>query len=173
MRHFIIAVVAVLVAFSSLPDVAEAQSRPSRKATTVVYSALTAADIDALLVEAGYTDVERVSDKQVNVVAQDGFRFTLLQAACDAEGEPEGCLGLNIQATWDIKASDLAALEPALDQFNSDYALGKALLFPDMVMLDRYAITDGGVTLMHIREEIAEFLTMSEILEAAMTVVLD
>ena len=60
-----------------------------------------------MLAEAGYTDVERVSDKQVNVVAPDGFRFTLTQAVCDAEGQPQGCLGLSIQATWNIKAGDV------------------------------------------------------------------
>lgn len=170
MRTFIIAIVAALVAAIAMP--VEAQTR-SRKATTVVYTALTAADLDALLVEAGYTDVTRVSDKQVNVVAPDGFHFTLTQAVCDAPDQPQGCLGLSIQATWTIKASDHAALTPALNQFNIDYAMGKALIFDDFVMLDRYAITDGGVTFMHIRHEINEFLSLSQILEEAMTAVLD
>ena len=66
-----------------------------------------------------------------------------------------------------------AALTPALNQFNIDYAMGKALIFDDFVMLDRYAITDGGVTFMHIRHEINEFLSLSQILEEAMTAVLD
>ena len=168
MRLFVIAV-AALAAFA-LPAAAQT---PSRKTTTVVYSALTAADLDALLAEAGYTDVTRVSDKQVNVVAPDGFNFTLTQAVCDAPDQPEGCLGLSIQATWTIKARDRAVLTPTLNQFNIDYAMGKALLFDDYVMLDRYAITDGGVTLMHIRQEIGEFLSMSQLLEEAMAAVLD
>jgi len=170
MRLFVIAIVAAVTAAFALPAAAQTASR---KTTTVVYSALTAADLDALLAEAGYTDVTRVSDKQVNVVAPDGFNFTLTQAVCDAPDQPEGCLGLSIQATWTIKARDRAVLTPALNQFNIDYAMGKALLFDDFVMLDRYAITDGGVTLMHIRQEIGEFLSMSQLLEEAMAAVLD
>ncbi len=168
MRLFVIAF-AALAAFA-LP--AAAQTQP-RKTTTTVYHALTSADLDAMLAEAGYTDVTRVSDKQVNVVAPDGFHFTLTQAVCDAPDQPQGCLGLSIQATWTIKASDIQPLTPALNQFNVDYAMGKALIFPDFVMLDRYAITDGGVTLMHIRQEIGEFLNMSQILEEAMAAVLE
>ena len=169
MRLFVIAVF-VAVAAVALP--AEAQTRP-RKTTTVVYNALTSSDLDALLVEAGYTDVERISDKQVNVVAPDGFHFTLTQAVCDAPDQPQGCLGLSIQATWTIKTSDEAPLRPVLHQFNVEYAMGKALIFDDVVMLDRYAITDGGVTFMHIRHEINEFLSLSQILEEAMSAVLE
>lgn len=168
MRQFFIAIVAALTAFA-LPAAAQTQSR---KTTTVVYSALTPADLDAMLAEAGYTDVTRISDKQVNVVAPDGFHFTLTQAVCDAPDQPQGCLGLSIQATWTIKASDVTPLRPALNQFNIDYAMGKALVFDDFVMLDRYAITDGGVTLMHLRQEITEFLSLSQILEEAMAAVL-
>lgn len=168
MRLFVI-VVAALAAIA-LP--ATAQTQP-RKTTTTVYHALTSADLDAMLAEAGYADVTRVSDKQVNIVAPDGFHFTLTQAVCDAPDQPQGCLGLSIQATWTIKAGDVTPLRPALDQFNVDYAMGKALIFDDFVMLDRYAITDGGVTLMHIRQEIGEFLNMSQILEEAMAAVLE
>lgn len=161
--------VAVATAFA-LP--AAAQTQP-RKTTTTVYHTLTAADLDALLVEAGYTDVTRVSDKQVNVVAPDGFHFTLTQAVCDAPEQPQGCLGLSIQATWTIKDSDIAPLRPAMEQFNVDYAMGKALIFSDFVMLDRYVITDGGVTMTHIVKEIGEFLGLSQILEDAMAAVLE
>jgi len=168
MRLFVIAVAALAAAFAQ-PVAAQTQSR---KTTTVVYSALTPADLDAMLAEAGYTDVTRVSDKQVNVVAPDGFHFTLTQAVCDAPDQPQGCLGLSIQATWTIKTSDVTPLRPALNQFNIDYAMGKALVFDDFVMLDRYAITDGGVTLMHLRQEITEFLSLSQILEEAMAAVL-
>lgn len=170
MRLSIIAAMAALAASVAVPAAAQT---PPRKTTTTVYHAMTAADLDAVLAEAGYTDVARVSDKQVNITAPDGFTFTLTQAVCDAEGEPQGCLGLSIQATWTIKASDHAALRPALEQFNVSYAMGKALLFEDYVMLERYAITDGGVTTMHIRQEIGEFLTLTEILETAMATVLE
>jgi hypothetical protein len=170
MRLFVIAIVAALAAAFALPAAAQT---PPRKTTTVVYTALTSADLDALLVEAGYTDVTRVSDKQVNVVAPDGFHFTLTQAVCDAPDQPQGCLGLSIQATWTIKASDQTPLRPVLNQFNVDHAMGKALIFDDFVMLDRYAITDGGVTFMHIQHEINEFLSLSQILEEAMSAVLD
>lgn len=170
MRLLVIVIVAALAAAFALP--AEAQT-PPRKTTTVVYNALTPADLDALLAEAGYTDVTRVSDKQVNVVAPDGFHFTLTQAVCDAPDQPQGCLGLSIQATWTIKASDETPLAPVLHQFNVEYPMGKALIFDDVVMLDRYAITDGGVTFMHIRHEINEFLSLSQILEEAMSAVLE
>jgi hypothetical protein len=170
MRLFIIAAVAALAAAFATPSAAQT---PPRKTTTTVYHALTASDLDAMLAEAGYTNVERVSDKQVNVIAPDGFRFTLTQAVCDAEGQPEGCLGLSIQATWTIKASDVAPLRPAIDAFNVDYAMGKAIIMADYVLLDRYAITDGGVTLMHLRQEIGEFLNMTEVLERSMATVLE
>ncbi len=169
MRLFAIAIF-VAVAAAALPAAAQT---PPRKTTTTVYHALTAADLDAMLVEAGYTDVERVSDKQVNVVAPDGFHFALTQAVCDAPEQPQGCLGLSIQATWTIKDSDIVPLRPAMEQFNIDYAFGKALIFDDFVMLDRYVITDGGVTLTHILQEIGEFLGLSQILEEAMAAVLD
>lgn len=170
MRLFFIAAIAALAAALATPSAAQT---PPRKTTTTVYHALTAGDLDAMLAEAGYTDVERVSDKQVNVVAPDGFRFTLTQAVCDAEGQPQGCLGLSIQATWTIKAGDVAPLRPAIEQFNIDYAMGKAIVMSDYVLLDRYAITDGGVTLMHLRQEIGEFLNMTEILEQSMAAVLE
>ena len=170
MRLFSIAAFACLAAVFALPAAAQT---PPRKTTTVVYNALTAADIDALLAEAGSTDVTRISDKQVNIVAPDGFHFSLTQAVCDAPDQPQGCLGLSIQATWTIKASDVQPLGPVLNQFNIDYAMGKALVFEDVVLLDRYAITDGGVTFMHIRQEIGEFLNMSQILEEAMATALE
>lgn len=166
-------IIAAVVAFAAIIATPAAAQTPPRKTTTVVYLAMTGADLEAMLAQAGYTDVQRVSDKQVDVTAPDGFHFTLTQTVCDAEDVPEGCLGLNIQATWTIKAGDVAPLTPVINTFNTDYALGKALIFPEFVMLERYVITDGGVTLMHVRQEITEFLSMSQVLETAMAPALD
>lgn len=164
----------ILLATLSLAAAAPAWAQtPPRKTTETVYHAMTASDLDALLAAEGYTDVDRVSDKQVNVTAADGFRFTLTQTACEIEGQPAGCLGLSIQATWTLKAGDEAALAPVVAAFNVDLPIAKALMFSDYIMLERYVITDGGVTLRHVASEIGEYLTLTEIFEQRMAEVLD
>ena len=169
MRLFVI-VTAIAAVFTAMPAAAQT---PPRKQTTVVYHALTGSELEGLLREGGYTGIERFSDKQLIVTAADGFVFGLTQTVCDVEGTAGGCLGINIQASWDVKASDQAALRPMIDTFNATYAFAKAMLFPDHVLVERYVITDGGVTLEHIQREVAEFLTLTELLEQATAEVLE
>lgn len=170
MRFVVLAAALAAVFAAATPAAAQA---PSRKQTTVVYTTLTAADVDALLSSEGYTDVQRISDKQVNVTAPDGFRFVLNQAVCEAEGEAEGCLGLSISATWSLKAGDQAVLRPTIDLFNATYPLAKAMVFEDHVLLERYVITDGGVSLAHVAQEIAEYLSLTEVFENSLAQALE
>jgi len=160
---------ALLFAVVCAASPAAAQNAPPpRKTTTLVYHALTGAELETILRGAGYDQFERASDKQLNLTAPDGFKFSITQTVCDVEGEPEGCLGVSVQATWTLKVSDGEILIPVIDRFNADYSYGKAVLFEDYALLERYVITDGGVTPAHISREVDQFLSMTSVFEAAL-----
>lgn len=160
--------VALPAAAQTAPTQTAPDRAPARKTTTLVYHALTGPELETILRGAGYDQIERASDKQLNLTAPDGFKFAITQTVCDVEGEPEGCLGVSIQATWTLKASSGEILISAIDRFNADYSYGKAVLFEDYALLERYVITDGGVTPAHISREVDQFLSMTSVFETVL-----
>ncbi|RZJ27779.1 MAG: hypothetical protein EON85_10485 [Brevundimonas sp.] len=95
-----------------------------------------------------------------DVETHDGFRFSVEMAACDLEDRTPGCFGILFFTTWALQPSDRTKVSAAIDKFNDDYRIGKAVVLADRVRAERYVTTDGGVTQEHLREEAGTFLVM-------------
>jgi hypothetical protein len=85
------------------------------------------------------------------------LKFSVELAVCDVAEAPPGCLGVSIFATWSMEPADRTKLQTVVDRFNNEYRIGKAMMLEDSLYAERYVITDGGVTLQHINDELAEF----------------
>jgi len=158
--RFIIA--SVLAAFSlgmALP--AEAQNR---RGTEEVYFALTHADLQGILAAEGYDELKQTEPGIFNITTDGGFKMTVEQRICDAEGQPEGCLGISIMASWGYSPEQRPTLEALANEFNGQYSIGKVIVFDDAIAIERYVITDGGVTREHVSRELNEFLNISDVL---------
>jgi hypothetical protein len=134
-------------AFAQEPRIGQAQ----------VYRTVNPADMSTLLNGLDFQAVKKGGERRFDIETRDGFKFSVELTVCDVEDEPPGCLGVNLYATWGMEPGDETKLRAAVDRFNNEYRIGKALLLEDSVYAERYVITDGGVTLDHIRDEIGEF----------------
>ena len=161
-------VVASALAAISLGMALPAAAQDSRRGTEDVYYALTHADLQTLLAAQGYDELKQVEPGVFNIVVADGFRITIEQRVCDAEGQPEGCLGLSIMASWGYSPEQRPTLETLANTFNRQYSIAKVIIFDDAVSIERYVITDGGVTRNHVVREIQEFLNISDVLVGQM-----
>jgi len=132
-------------------------AQESRTGQAQVYRSVLASDVTTLLSGMGYTSVKKAEGGRFDVETRDGFKFSVELAVCDAENAPSGCLGVNFFASWTMEPGDEPKVRPAVDSFNSQYRIGKAMLIEDSVFAERYIITDGGVTLQHITDELEEF----------------
>lgn len=168
MRFVIAAVLAAVSLGMALP--AEAQSR---RGTEEVYFALTHADLQSVLARQGYEELKQVEPGTFNITVSDGFKMTVEQRVCDAEGQPEGCLGLSIMASWGYSPEQRPTLEALANDFNGQYSIAKVIVFDDSIAVERYVITDGGVTLDHVERELSEFLNISDVLVERMIEALD
>ena len=153
-----------------IPTTVRAQnSAPlERTATATIYRSLTAVEVKDILGRQGYKSVAKENETDFVITTTGGFRFRALLMACDIEGHPEGCLGLMLRAAWGLEAGDEPKIRPVVQDFNNRFRIGKALIEGDSVYLERYAITDGGVTLDHIGEELDEFLGSADALQSNM-----
>lgn len=134
-----------------------AQATEPRVSQQQVYRTVNVQDMSVLLNGLGFASVKKGAEGRFDIVTEGGFHFAVELSVCDVENEPPGCLAVNLFALWDIEPGDETKLRTAVDRFNNDYRIGKALIVEDSVYAERYVITDGGVTLTHISEEIAEF----------------
>ena len=159
MRFVIAAALAAVSLGMAVP--AEAQSRRS---TEEVYSALTHADLQSVLARQGYEELKQAQPGAFNITVSDGFKMTVEQRVCDADNQPEGCLGMSIMASWGYSPDQRPILEELANTFNGQYSIAKVIVFDDAVAIERYVITDGGVTLDHVERELQEFLNMSDVL---------
>lgn len=159
MRFIIASVLAALSLGMALP--AEAQSR---RGTEEVYFALTHADLQTILAAEGYDELKQTEPGIFNITVEGGFKMTVEQRVCDAEGQPEGCLGISIMASWGYSPEQRPTLEALANTFNGQYSIGKVIVFDDAIAIERYVITDGGVTREHVSRELQEFLIMSDVL---------
>ncbi|WP_292170568.1 YbjN domain-containing protein [Brevundimonas sp.] len=137
-----------------------------RTVTATVFRSLSAAEVSDVLGRQGYKSVEKKSETEFSITTTSGFRFRAQLMACDVEGHPPGCLGLMLRAAWIIEDGNAPKVTPVVADFNSRFRIGKALIEDDSVYLERYVITDGGVTLDHIGEEVDEFLGSADALRA-------
>ncbi len=147
---------------------AQDAASPPRTATATIYRSLNAVDLNAVLGLRGYTSVAKEDETSFMITTSSGFRFRAVLMACDLEGQPAGCLGLNLRAMWGMELEDKPVIGPVVEDFNSRFRIGKALIVEDSVYLERYVITDGGVTLDHIGQELVEFLGSADVLQTNM-----
>lgn len=150
----------------------QAQTAPARTGTATIYRSINAAELNQVLTGKGYTVVKE-NETDFAVTTESGFRFQVVLTACDVVGQPAGCLGVSLRATWGMEASDEPRLRPVVQNFNTEYRIGKALVLEDSVFVERYAIMDGGVTLDHIGNELTAFLVSADVLQRAMAGVLE
>lgn len=159
MRFIIACVFAAVSLGMALP--AEAQSR---RGTEEVYFALTHADLQTVLSRQGYDELKQVEPGIFNITVSGGFKMIVEQRVCDAEGQPQGCLGMSIMASWGYSPEQRPTLEELANDFNGQYSIAKVIVFDDAIAIERYVITDGGVTLEHVSRELNEFLNISDVL---------
>jgi hypothetical protein len=161
---------AAATAIVAAPTDVRAQDAASldRTTTATIYRSLNAVDLNAVLGLRGYTTVAKEDETSFMITTSSGFRFRAVLMACDVEGQPAGCLGLNLRAMWGMEPDDEPVIGPVVSDFNSRFRIGKALIVEDAVYLERYVITDGGVTLDHIGQELVEFLGSADVLQTNM-----
>ncbi|WP_226635707.1 YbjN domain-containing protein [Brevundimonas poindexterae] len=159
MRFVIAVVLATLGLGLALP--AEAQSR---RGTEQVYYALTAADVQTLLDGQDYEQVKQTEPGVFTITVSDGFLMTVEQRVCETESMPDGCLGLAMTASWSYSPEQRPTLETLANTFNREYSIAKVVLYDNGIAIERYVITDGGVTRAHIERELSEFLAISDVL---------
>jgi len=158
MRFILASVLAALSLGIALP--AAAQSR----GTEQVYFALSHADLRGILSSQGYDEVKQSEPGIFNITVADGFKMTVEQRLCDVEGQPAGCLGMSIMASWGYSPDQRPTLETLANEFNGQYSIAKVIVFDDAIAIERYVITDGGITSDHVVSELREFLGMSDVL---------
>jgi len=159
MRLVIAAVLAAVSLGVSVP--AEAQSS---RGTEQVYFALSHSDLQGILAAEGYDELKQTEPGIFNITTDGGFKLTVEQRVCDAEGQPEGCLGISIMASWGYSPEQRPTLEALANEFNGQYSIAKVIVFDDAIAIERYVITDGGVTREHVSRELNEFLNISDVL---------
>ncbi|GAA0644842.1 YbjN domain-containing protein [Brevundimonas lenta] len=134
-----------------------AAAQEARVGQAQIYRSLLQSDLASLLNDMGFATVKKAQGGRFDIETTDGFKYSVELMICDLEDQPPGCLGVSIFATWGVNAGDETKLRGAIDNFNNEYRIGKALMLENSIYAERYVTTDGGVTLQHIREEIGEF----------------
>lgn len=164
-----LAMAAVTAAMTASTNVrAQDAAALPRTGTATIYRSLNTVDLNEVLSRRGYTSVVKEDETSFMITTSSGFRFRAVLMACDLEGQPAGCLGLNLRAMWGMELDDEPRIKPVVEDFNSRFRIGKALTVEDSVYLERYVITDGGVTLDHLGQELVEFLGSADVLQTNM-----
>jgi hypothetical protein len=160
MRLLLTTALSLGLATAALATPAAAQSARVERAQ--VYRSILASELSTLLNNSGYASVTKASETMFDIETQEGFRFSVEMAACDIEGDTQGCFGILFFSSWGLEAADRTKVAAAVSKFNDEYRIGKALVLNDRVHAERYITTDGGVTQDHIRDEANTFLLMME-----------
>lgn len=125
-------------------------------------------DLQAILIEEGYTINSTGDDGEVSVRATDtagtGLIFNLLGAACETEFSDD-CLGINMQVRYDADGQE--TLE-RINEANLMWAATSAWYSPDgpdgnspTVGISRYVILDGGMTVRNIKDNLLNLLAIA------------
>ncbi|QQQ19617.1 YbjN domain-containing protein [Brevundimonas vitis] len=169
MRCSIIAFAGLMLAVIAGPALAQSTgSIPARTGTAPIQRSINVGEVERLLRAQGYAAVDKVSETEFIVLTENELKFSVALTACDVQGQPPGCLGLSILASWSMEPGDRAKLVPVVETINSQYRIAKVMMIDEAVLLERYVITDGGVTLDHIAEELGQFEISAGLLIDAM-----
>lgn len=159
MRYIIAATLAAVSLGMAVPAAAQ-----SPRGTEEVYFALTHADLQTILAAEGYDELKQTEPGIFNITTDSGFKMTVEQRLCDTERQPEWCFGISIMASWGYSPEQRPTLEALANDFNRRYSIAKVIVFDDAIAIERYVITDGGVTREHVSHELSEFLASSDVL---------
>lgn len=154
------AVCAAMTAFA-VAGVAEAQVSTR---TDQVFEQLTPEDLTWFMERAGHSVVEQADATRLELDTADGFKFAAVRSGCDDREKGRNCEGLNLIATWTVKDVADAKLETMVHQFNVSNPAAKVVIFEGAVMMERYVIMTGGVTLDMLQTELDVFLGLSSML---------
>ncbi|QDH72548.1 YbjN domain-containing protein [Brevundimonas sp. M20] len=160
MRLFLTTAISLGLAAVALPGPAAAQSARIERAQ--VYRSILTSEMFTLLNTSDYASVRKAGETVFDIETREGFRFSVEMAACDTEGGTPGCFGILFFTSWGLQPNDRPKVAAAIEKFNDEYRIGKALVLNDHVRAERYVTTDGGVTQDHIREEAMTFLLMMD-----------
>jgi hypothetical protein len=125
--------------------------------------AFTLENVTAALTALGAASVQSGNvtgaDGQVTPVVQfqtNGLNHNAALEVCKPEFK--GCLGLSIVTIWNgVPNPDTTAI----NNFNLAASFGKAVSLGDAVGLQRYAISDGGITPKNLQENIANHVGLA------------
>jgi len=149
------AFLAVVAACFAMATPALAQSQTS---TDTVYETVSTTDMNTILQGMGFQSVAQVGGANTfEVHTTNGFVFNLFLVACDGPGN--SCYGIEMSTSWDMEASQATLMANTAASFNGHYSLLKAFTEPNHLRVQRYVITDGGVTAEHLRQEVRVFLS--------------
>jgi hypothetical protein len=148
---------------------------PTRGTEAVVYT-ITQADIIGMIdrLELEHEPSEVFEDYEW--VRSGDFVLHVGPEVCDVEGHAPGCYALSMLAYWTIDQEQILEALAAVNDFNSTYFLTRAYLTElayengeAVAMLGRYAITDAGVTIAHLEDNLSEFLSILDEFDAALS----
>jgi hypothetical protein len=147
---------------------------PTRGTETVVYT-ITKADIVGMLDRLELQHEPSEAFEGYEWVSSGDYVLHVGPQVCDVEGLPPGCFALSMLAYWTIDQEKIDDALVAVNDFNRSYYLTRAYLEEldaedgeVVAMIGRYAITDAGVTLAHLEDNIVEFLRILDDFDAAL-----
>jgi hypothetical protein len=124
------------------------------------------------LTDTGVTDTsvrqEKAKDgRNVDIVSFSvgGTKHVAILSVCT---DGKGCLAVEFLTVW--ADAGKTASRTALNTYNATYGFGKGFAGPSGTLVyQRYAISDGGVTMDNVRANIGNFVTGSQNFEAFMS----
>lgn len=130
---------------------------PDRTGDGLIHYAILASDVAPILERAGFTLTPRQVGSDIVLEARDegGFAMLAVLILCDQPGEPEGCLGTSFATRWTLSDSGQRAAIRAIAErgvFSTVREEGSELI------LQRYVMADGGITLDNLEQNLFEFL---------------
>jgi hypothetical protein len=146
-----------------------ALAAPALAEDTRLVSAIQLSDLQAILVEDGYTIEQSGHEGTYSVQARDtngsGLVFHLLGTACDLEGYDPGCLGINMQVRYDADGSEtLERINEANLMWAATsiwYSAGGIDGNTPTVGVTRYAILDRGATIGNVKDNLLNLLAIA------------
>ena len=132
---------------------------PASAQTTI--TTFTTANVITALRQLGNQDASAQKNTMSDGTSKDYVRFTnggITHIAVLEVCNP-GCLGLNLMTIW----SDAGAVvDPKkINDFNGMVNFGKAVTADTALVLQRYTISDGGVSMENVKSNIANFVAMT------------
>lgn len=112
-------------------------------------------ELDLTLTDEGVDDD---GDYYFEVESETGLLFYLYGAGCSEDDPAQGCLGLNMVASFTL--NDEADVHEVMDSVS--YAFMKIYRSGDDIKASRYVIFDGGITRENMKENVSVFAQIAD-----------